>query len=136
MFKLFQKISVWLYRLSKGRLGGEMRGFKVLLLTTTGRKSGMLHTLPLGRFDWNNGYLVVASNSGRPRHPSWYLNLQSHPQVTLQVLDQVMTAQAEILAGPARALAWQHVMSSAPFYAAYQKKTTREIPLVLLHPVR
>lgn len=134
MFKLFMAIQVWLYRLSKGRLGGSMRGFKVLLLTTTGRKSGKTRTLPLGLFDWPGGYLVVASNSGQPRHPSWYLNLMSHPQAVVQVLDKVVPVTAEVLSGETRAQAWQQVITSAPAYAAYEKKTTRLIPLVLLRP--
>jgi F420H(2)-dependent quinone reductase len=134
MFKLFMAIQVWLYRLSKGRLGGSMRGFKVLLLTTTGRKSGKTRTLPLGLFDWPGGYLVVASNSGQPRHPSWYLNLISHPQAAVQVLDRVVPVTAEVLTGETRAQAWQQVITSAPAYAAYEKKTTRLIPLVLLRP--
>jgi F420H(2)-dependent quinone reductase len=66
---LFIAIHVGLYRLSKGRLGGTMRGFKVLLLTTIGRKSGRERTVPLGSFNRQGGYLVVASNSGAPNHP-------------------------------------------------------------------
>jgi F420H(2)-dependent quinone reductase len=129
MFKFFQAIQVWLYRRSGGRLGGSMRGFKVLLLTTTGRRSGKLRTAPLGLFDWPGGYLVVASNAGRSVHPSWYLNLLSHPQAVVQVLDQVIPVTAAGLTGETRAQAWQQVI-----YAAYEKKTTRTIPLVLLTP--
>ena len=134
MFKFFIAIQVWLYRLSKGWLGGSMGDFNVLLLTTVGRRSGKTRTLPLGLFDWPGGYLVVASNSGHPRHPSWYLNLMSHPQATVQVLDKVEPVTAEVLTGETRAKAWQQVIVSAPSYAAYEKKTTRLIPLVLLHP--
>ena len=113
-----------------------MRGFTVLLLTTTGRKSGKLHTVPLGLFDFPGGYLIVASNAGQPTHPAWYHNLKSHPQVTVQVLDKVMTANAEVLTSETRASAWQQVITSAPMYASYEKKTTREIPLVLLRPTQ
>ncbi|MGD0753089.1 MAG: nitroreductase family deazaflavin-dependent oxidoreductase [Anaerolineales bacterium] len=134
MFKLFTAMQVWLYKLSKGKLGGNMRGFKVLLLTTIGRKSGKTRTLPLGLFDWPGGYLVVASNGGQPKHPSWYHNLMGHPQATVQVLDKVIPVTAEVLTGETRAQAWQQVISSAPAYAAYEKKTTRIIPLVLLRP--
>jgi len=111
-----------------------MRGFKVLLLTNAGRKSGKSRTLPLGLFDWPGGYLVVASNSGQPSHPSGYHNLMSHPQATVQVLDQVIPIPAEVLTGETRARAWQQVITSAPAYAAYEKKTTRIIPPVLLRP--
>ena len=111
-----------------------MRGFNVLLLTTVGRRSGKTRTLPLGLFDWPDGYLVVASNSGQPKHPSWYLNLMSHPQATVQVLDKVVPVTAEVLTGETRAKAWQQVITTAPTYADYEQKTTRLIPLVLLRP--
>lgn len=136
LFKLFLALNVWLYRLTGGRLGGRMRGFNVLLLTTTGRKSGKVRTTPLGRFDWQGGYLIVASNSGQPTHPAWYLNLVSHPQVTVQVYDKVIPVTAEVLTGEARAQAWQQVIATAPSYANYEKQTRREIPLVLLRPNR
>ena len=110
-----------------------MRGFNILLLSTSGRESGKTRTLPLGFFDWPGGYLVVASNGGRPRHPSWYLNLGS-PQTTVQVLDKVIPVNAKMLSGETRAQAWQKVITSAPAYSAYEKKTTRAIPLVLLRP--
>jgi len=111
-----------------------MRGFKVLLLTTTGRKSGKARTAPLGCFDHQDGYVIVASNAGQPTHPAWYLNLKSNPHVTVQVLDKVIPVTAEVLSGKARAQAWQNVIATAPSYAAYEKRTTREIPLVLLRP--
>jgi F420H(2)-dependent quinone reductase len=132
--RLFIAFSVWLYRISGGKLGGNMRGFRVLLLTTTGRRSGKEHTTPVGYFDHKDGYVIVASNSGQPNHPAWYLNLKSNPRVTVQVLDKVLPVTAETLSGEARAQAWQGVIASAPLYAGYEKKTTREIPLVLLRP--
>lgn len=131
-FKYWMALHVWIYRLSRGKLGGNMRGFKVLLLTTTGRKSGKAHTVPLGCFDHEAGYVVVASNAGLPTNPAWFHNLKSNPCVTVQVLDKVMTATAVVLTGQARAEAWQHVAATAPMYADYEKRTTREIPLVLL----
>lgn len=136
LFKLFMAIHVWIYRLSGGKLGGTMRGFKVLLLTTTGRKSGKTYTTPLGRFDHEDGYIIVASNAGQPTHPAWYYNLKSNPHVTVQVLDRVIPATAEVLSGEARMEAWRQVITTAPSYANYEKQTTREIPLILLHPNR
>lgn len=132
--KLFMALHVWLYRLSGGKLGGTMRGFKVLLLTTIGRKSGKTYTTPLGRFDHEGGYIIVASNAGQPTHPAWYYNLKSNPHVTVQVLDQVIPATAEVLSGEARAQAWRQVIATAPSYADYEKRTSREIPLILLVP--
>lgn len=111
-----------------------MRGFKVLLLTTTGRKSGKTYTTPLGQFDYDGGYVIVASNAGQPTNPAWYYNLKSNPRVTVQVLDQVIPATAEVLSGDARAQAWRQVIATAPSYADYEKRTSREIPLILLVP--
>ena len=134
IFKLFLAFHVGIYRLSGGKLGGSMGGSRVLLLTTTGRKSGKVHTIPLGCFDHKDGYVIVASNGGQPTHPAWYHNLKSNPRVTVQVLDKVLSVTAEVLSGEARAQAWQRVIATAPSYANYEKRTTREIPVVLLRP--
>ena len=134
MFRLFMALQVALYRLSGGMLGGTMMGFKVLLLTTTGRKTGKVRTTPLGWFDRPGGYIIVASNGGARRHPDWYFNLQNKPQATIQVMDKVLPVTAETLTGEARAQAWQTVITTAPAYARYEKTTTREIPVVFLRP--
>ena len=134
LFKLFIALQVWMYRRSGGKLGGKMRGFKVLLLTTIGRKSGKTYITPLGCFDHAEGYVVVASNGGQPTNPAWFYNLKNNPQVTVQVLDRVTPATAEVLTGEARAQAWRQVIATAPSYADYEKRTTREIPLILLRP--
>lgn len=133
-FRLFMALHVWMYRTTGGRMGGTMRGFRVLLLTTKGRKSGKLHTTPLGLFEYDHGYLIVASNGGQPTHPGWYFNLKSSQQATIQVLDQVIPVTAEVLSGEARRQAWLHVITTAPAYAGYEKSTAREIPLILLRP--
>ncbi len=132
--RAFMAFHVWIYRLSKGRLGGGMRGFKVLLLTTTGRRSGRKYTTPLGCFDHEAGYVIVASNAGLPTHPAWYYNLKANPLVAFQVLDKITPATAEVLSGEARALAWRRVIAAAPSYAGDEKRTTREIPLIRLRP--
>ena len=134
LFKLFMALQVGLYRLTGGKFGGQMRGFKVLLLTTKGRKSGKTYITPLGCFDHDNGYVIVASNAGLPTHPAWYYNLKSDPHVTVQVLDKVIPVTAEVLSGEARTQAWRQVITTAPSYANYEKRTTREIPLILLRP--
>ena len=133
-FKLMAAIHVGLYRLTGGKMGGTMRGFKVLLLTTTGRKSGKMHTVPLGFFEQPGGYLIVASNGGLPAHPGWYYNLKSKPQATIQIAGKVFPVTAEILTGEAHAQAWQQVTTASPLYAGYEKKTGRQIPVVFLRP--
>jgi deazaflavin-dependent oxidoreductase (nitroreductase family) len=136
LMKLWMAIHAGIYRLSGGKLGGSMGGSRVLLLTTTGRKSGKAHTVPLGCFDHKDGYVVVASNRGQATHPAWYHNLKSNPRVTVQVLDKVVSVTTEVLSGEARAKAWQQVITTAPSYAGYEKQTTREIPLILLRPTK
>ncbi len=136
--KLFMKawmaFHAWIYHQTGGRLGGSMMGNKVLLLHTTGRKSGKAYTTPLGYFPQEGGYLLAASNGGQPANPAWYLNLMSKPQTTVQIGGKVISVNAENLTGEAREQAWQRVVAAAPSYANYQKRTTRQIPVVLLRP--
>jgi deazaflavin-dependent oxidoreductase (nitroreductase family) len=134
LLRMMMALQVSIYRLTGGKVSGQMRGFKLLLLTTKGRKSGKARTTPLGCFDREDGYLVVASNAGQPTNPAWYYNLKNDPQVTVQVLDKVMPATAEVLSGEARTQAWRQVIATAPSYANYETRTTREIPVILLHP--
>jgi deazaflavin-dependent oxidoreductase (nitroreductase family) len=133
LLRIFMAIQVGIYRLTSGKMGSQMPGFKVLLLNNKGRKSGKTYITPLGYFDNEKGYIIIASNSGQPTHPAWYYNLKSNPQVTVQVLDKVLSVTAEVLTGEARTLAWQQVIASAPLYNNYKKKTTREIPVILLY---
>lgn len=134
MFRLTMAIHIFLYRLTGGRLGGKMRGFKVLLLTTTGRKSGQQRTTPLGYFDYDGSYVIVASNAGLPRNPSWYYNLKDNPQATIQVQDRVLTVIGEETKGDLRSQLWKQVIAQAPGYAEYPKRTTREIPVMIMRP--
>lgn len=132
LFKLMMATHVFLYRLTGGRLGGTMRDFKVLLLTTTGRKSGKRRTTPLGYIAHDGSYVIAASNAGLAHHPSWYYNLKSNPQITMQVKDRVTTAVAEEAGGELRNQLWAQLIEQAPSYADYEKRTTRKIPLVIL----
>lgn len=127
-------IHVFLYRMTGGRLGGEMQGAKVLLLTTTGRKSGKTRTTPLGYMDYDGGYVITASNAGRSHNPGWYYNLKDSPQATVQVEDRAMTAVVEEAKGDLRDHLWSLLVEDAPIYTRYQKSTTRVIPMVILRP--
>lgn len=110
-----------------------MRGFKVLLLSTKGRKSGKTFITPLGYFPNEDGHVIIASNSGQPAHPAWYYNLINDPQVTVQVLNKKISVTAEVLTGDTRTRVWQQVIQSASLYGNYEKQTKREIPVILLH---
>ena len=135
IFKLFIGFHVFIYRLTGGKSGGEMRGFKVLILTTKGRKSGKILSTPLGYFERDGGYIIVASNNGASNSPSWYHNIKANPDdVTIQVKDKKMKVKPEIILGEARRPLYDWIVSIAPNYGEYEKTTTREIPLVFLKP--
>ena len=107
-----------------------------LLLTTTGRKSGQKLIFPLFYGDTGSGgYIVVASKGGAPAHPQWYLNLVAHPEVEVQVGTKKLKARARTTSGAERARLWDEALKFWPPYADYQKKTAREIPVVVLDPV-
>ena len=105
-----------------------------LLLTTTGRKSGEKYIFPLFYGKTGNSYIVVASKGGAPHHPGWYRNLLAHPEVEVQVGTQKIKAHARTATGEERTRLWQTALEFWPPYADYQKKTEREIPVVVLDP--
>ncbi|HLV97634.1 MAG TPA: nitroreductase/quinone reductase family protein [Ktedonobacterales bacterium] len=105
-----------------------------LQLTTTGRKSGKQRRVHLIYIRDGADYVVTASNGGRQRHPGWFFNVRSNPHVTMQAQDTHMSAVAEVASPEKRAVLWARLLEIAPFYAGYEKRTTREIPMVLLHP--
>lgn len=135
MQKLFMSLYVFLYNLSGGRIGGNMGGFNVLLLHTIGRKSGQARTTPLGYFEHEGGYVIVASNAGGDKNPGWYYNLKNASQVAIDVQDKHLQAKVQLIDSANRPPIWQKVVAAAPNYGVYETKTKREIPLVLLKPV-
>jgi len=106
-----------------------------LLLTTTGRRSGKLLTLPLIYGRAGGSYVVIASKGGAPAHPAWYLNLATHAEVEVQVKAERFRARARTATGPERAALWQQLVDIYHPYEKYQAATTREIPVVVLDPV-
>jgi proline iminopeptidase len=107
-----------------------------LLLTTTGRKSGEKFIFPLFYGEAGDGWFVIASKGGAPQHPGWYRNLVENPEVEVQVGTAKMRARARTARGEERARLWRKALEFWPPYADYQEKTTREIPVVVLEPVR
>ncbi len=105
-----------------------------LILTTKGRKSGQDRKSALIYQQSEGRYVVVASDGGAANHPSWYLNLLAHPDVTVQVAADKFTAIARTATPDERAKLWPLMTSVWPDYASYERKTTREIPLVILDP--
>ncbi len=116
-------------------IGGGKGMIPTLLLTTVGRKSGRVLTLPLifGRSGPN--YVVVASKGGAPAHPAWYLTLQATPEVQLQVKAEKFKARAHTADAAERAALWPKMVEIYGPYADYQIKTDRQIPVVVLTPI-
>jgi deazaflavin-dependent oxidoreductase (nitroreductase family) len=122
------------YRATDGETGHDWKGAEVLLLTTTGRKSGEPRTTPLiYRRDGGN-YLIVASKGGSDDPPAWYLNLEQNPTVQLQVKGDHITARARDATSEEKPALWKLMTEKWPDYDAYQRTTEREIPVVVLEP--
>jgi proline iminopeptidase len=121
------------YRETGGEVGHEWKeGSTILLLTTTGRTTGEKHTTPLIYARDGDDYVIVASKGGAPAHPGWYRNLAKNPEVEVQVLDEVFPARARTAGGEERERLWRKANEVWPHYDEYQRKTDREIPVVVL----
>jgi deazaflavin-dependent oxidoreductase (nitroreductase family) len=123
-----------MYRLSGGRLGTKARGLPTLLLTTTGRKSGQKHTVPLPFLPDGERMVVVASFAGGPSNPAWYLNLTADPDVLVQYRGDARPARAETATGEALDALWTRIAVEAAWYVDYQQRTDRQIPVVVITP--
>ena len=136
IFRLFLTIYVFLYRLSAGKFGNQVQGLSVLLLTTTGRKTGKLRTTPLGYFEQDGGYVIIGSNAGSNSHPGWFYNLKSRPQAKIQIKDRQFEVNATIVEAEKRSQLWERLLEISPAYGNYAKRTGREIPLVFLRSAK
>ena len=125
---------VAIYRRTGGLLGGRIRELPVLLLTTTGRKSGQQRTQPLNYLRYGSGYVVTASNSGRDSYPAWFLNLQSNPRASVQVRRKVVLVVARVATEEEHERLWEELTSKGRNYAEYLKMTERDIPMLVLQP--
>ncbi len=132
--KLLSRIHAVLYRLTAGVVGRRLVDNDILLLTTTGRHSGEPHTVPLLYLEDGDRYVVFASWGGRDRHPEWYLNLLAHPQGVVQVRGRRRPVTTTTAGAGERKRLWARAESAYSGYAAYQARTERKIPVVILHP--
>ncbi len=135
MYKCIISLAVFLYRVSAGRIGGKMKGGDVLLLTTTGRKTGKQRTLPLIYIMDGPAYVLTASIGGAPKSPAWFFNLRDNPQAIIQVKDKQINVVAEVADKEKKRELWAQLIAALPFYEQYQQKTTRDIPMLILRPV-
>jgi deazaflavin-dependent oxidoreductase (nitroreductase family) len=123
------------YQESDGEVGYLWNGVPTLLLTTTGRKTGLARTTPLIFSRDGDDYVVVASKGGAPSHPHWYMNLQAKADATIQVRGEHLLVEAHTASEDEKVRLWSIVAGQWPNYDAYQARTEREIPVVVLSPV-
>ena len=133
-FSLFGDEHVRQYEATGGKIGHDWNGASCLILHTIGRKSGETRKFPLIYGRDSGDYVIVASKGGAPEHPGWYLNLLAHPDVAIQVRDQVIPVAARTGTTADKARVWPTMTAQWPDYDAYQAKSSREIPVVLLRP--
>ena len=131
-FKLLSSTHVALYRLSGGRLGTRAFGNSILLLTVKGRKTGKQRTTPLLYFRDDDNLLVVASKGGHPKHPEWYNNLVASPEVMVQIGHEKLPMRAATATEDEKSRLWPEIVRAYKGYGEYQRKTTRNIPVVIL----
>lgn len=126
---------VELYESTDGREGNLMRGMPVVLVTHKGRNTGAIRKTPLMRVTDGDTYLLVASIGGAPKHPVWYYNLVTDPDITVRDGTKVQQMRARLVTDPAeRARLWPIAVAAFPNYAEYQTKTTRVIPVFVAEP--
>lgn len=123
------------FRANQGVVGGQMKGMPVMLLTTTGAKSGRTITKPLVYTKDGNRVVIVASFAGGPKNPPWYHNLLKNPLATVEIGTEKFQARATPTSGEERTRLFKQHASAMPIFNDYEKKTTREIPVLVLERV-
>jgi deazaflavin-dependent oxidoreductase (nitroreductase family) len=124
-----------LYESTNGEQGGDLRGKRVIVLTSIGAKTNKLRKTPLMRVEHDGVYAVVASLGGAPKNPVWYYNLKKNPHVELQDGATKRDYVAREATGDEKATWWERAVDAWPDYANYQTKTDRQIPVFVLEPV-
>jgi deazaflavin-dependent oxidoreductase (nitroreductase family) len=134
LIRALSKSHLVLQRVSRGRLFARLAGMPVLLLTTTGRRSGKARTTPLTFFRDGADLVVIASNGGADRPPDWSLNLRENPRAVVQIGTERLAVQARTASPKERERLWPVITARYSGYARYQEKTTRLIPVLILTP--
>ncbi len=124
------------FRANSGKVGGRFQGAPMVLLTTTGAKSGKRLTTPLVSMPDGERLLVFASKGGAPKHPAWYHNLVANPTVTVEYGTEKFEAEAEAIAGEEHDRLYARQVAVFPGFGDYQKNTTRVIPVIALNRKR
>jgi deazaflavin-dependent oxidoreductase (nitroreductase family) len=134
------KFVFWLhaniYRLTGGKLLGQVAGMPVLILYSVGRNTGKRRTTPLTYLQDGEAYVITASMGGAPNNPGWYHNLKNNPQTIIQIKGETLPVIAEEASPVDRQRLWAELTAIASIYEAYQQRTSRQIPMIILRPIR
>ena len=122
------------FRQNGGKVGGPFEGAPVLILHTTGAKSGQVRENPMMYKDLDGSYAVFASKGGAPTNPDWYHNLVAHPDVQAEIGTQTVALTARVAGPEERERIWVPWKTENPGFAEYESKTTRQIPVIILEP--
>jgi deazaflavin-dependent oxidoreductase (nitroreductase family) len=122
------------FRANGGKVGGQFQGAPLLLLHTTGAKTGNEHVTPVMYRPVGDGYAVFASKAGAPTNPDWYHNLMAHPSVRAEIGADTVPLSARVATGDERERIWTAHKTANPGFAEYETKTSRQIPVVILEP--
>jgi deazaflavin-dependent oxidoreductase (nitroreductase family) len=116
------------------RNNGSSRSGEVIILHTIGARSGREHLVPLNFTREGDGFIVVASVGGAPRNPAWYHNLVAHPDIDVEAGGETVKMRVRVAEGAEREELWRRMVERHSFYAGFQKKTSRMLPVILLEP--
>ena len=133
--KWFMAINKFLIRFSRGRIGSKLGTQTILLLHTVGRKSGKEYVTPIAYFYHEGRYLIVASNWGKDKQASWFLNLREQPSTTIEVKGKAIHVVAHEAQGDEYARLWKFATEQHPPYLNYQSMTKRHIPIMVFQPM-
>jgi len=134
LIALITALHRFVYRWSGGWIGGRLPGQRFLLLTTTGLRTGRERTMPLLYVREGDDFVVVGSNGGDDRPPAWWLNLQARPEARVQAGRERRAVRARRAVGAELEALWARLENSYRYYADYRRRTSREIPVVVLEP--
>ena len=122
------------FRENAGKVGGPFEGMSMLLLHSTGAKSGEERVNPVVYKEAGDSYVIFASMAGGPKNPAWYHNLVANPQISIEVGTETVDLAARVTEGEERAGIWEPWKTAVPMFAEYEQKTDREIPVIVLEP--
>ncbi len=135
VIKIMSALNTWAYRVTSGKIGGKfLRGAPVMLMTTTGCKSGKPRTAPLIYLEDGDDLVIVASKGGMSRHPAWYRNLEQNPDVEVEIGSERRKMRARRVSDEEKAEFWPKLTQIYRDYDDYQARTDRNIPVVVLSP--